>query len=134
MSIEPLERLRVQCVGEDCALAPDQLAALDDLLSDAIRRADAAEVEVLTVMNPVSRPQRLQLATIVSDAGLDTMYRQEWAELSASHDGRCFLVYRRRDGNHYAIQWTKATTLPASMLDVMPEPLTVALLRGDGDE
>ena len=74
------------------------------MLSEALESAEAAEPEVITVMNPVSRPQRLRLGVLVTDAGLDTMYRREWAELSISSDGRCYLVYRRRGDSPYAIE------------------------------
>ena len=87
----------------------------------------------MTVMNPVSRPMRLRLAVLVSDAGLDRMYRQEWAELSLDRDGRCYLVYRRGDGGAYAIEWSPATTVPESMMKALPESLARAMLEGDTD-
>ena len=61
--------------------------ALRALLEPAIARAVEADPELMTVMNPVSRPMRLRLAVLVSDAGLDRMYRQEWAELSLDLNG-----------------------------------------------
>ena len=92
-----------------------------------------AQPEVLTVMNPVSRPVHLRLAALVSDKDLDTMYQQEWGELAVSHEGRCYLVYRRRDGGDYAIEWSPNTNLPATMMTRLSEPLAAALLGGDGD-
>ncbi len=61
------------------------------------------------------------------------MYSQEWGELSVSREGRCYLVYRRRSGNHYAIEWSPTTTVPESMMSAMPEALAVAMLEGDAD-
>ena len=95
--------------------------ALDDLLAQGLAQAQEAKPEVITVMNPVSRPQRLLLGVLATDAGLDRMYRREWAELSISTEGRCYLVYRRRRDSPYAIEWSHATTLPETMLNVLPD-------------
>ena len=127
-----LKRLQEQILGRWQAFPDDQLAALDELLRAALKQAALAKAEVLTVTSPVSRPQRLQLAPLISDATLDTMYHGEWAELAVSSDGRCFLVYRRRDGGDYAVEWSSATSLPTTMLSQLPECLALALL-GDDD-
>ena len=97
----------------------------------ALGRADNAESEVLTVMNPVSRPQRLKLGVLATDADLDTMYSREWAEFSVSSEGRCYLIYRRRSDSAYAIEWSHATTLPETMLSVLPDALVLAVLQSD---
>jgi len=130
---DPLRRLRKQLLQRWRAFPSDQSAALDTVLRAALAEAEAAEPELITVMNPVSRPQRLQLATLVSDKGLDTMYYLEWGELAVSHAGHCYLVYRRRDGGSYAIEWSPATTLPTTMAGQLPDCLALAMLGGDDD-
>ena len=128
---DPLNRLRKQLLLRWQTFPADQLNDLDSILSSALIDAAAAEPELITVMNPVTRPRRLQLATLVSDKGLDTMYQLEWAELAISSEGQCYLVYRRRSGGDYAIVWSPATTLPATMPGQLPESLALALLGGD---
>ena len=127
----PLESARAQLLARWRRFPEADDAALRALLEPALARAAEAEPELMTVMNPVSRPMRLRLAVLVSDAGLDRMYRQEWAELSLDRDGHCYLVYRRGDGGVYAIQWSPATTVPESMMKALPESLARAMLEGD---
>ena len=129
----PLERARAQFLARWRHFPEADDAALQSLLEAALARATEAAPELMTVMNPVSRPMRLRLAVLVSDAGLDRMYHQEWAELSLDRDGRCYLVYRRGDGGKYAIVWTPATTVPESMMKALPECLARAMLEGDTD-
>ena len=114
---------------------PDDASdALDEQLTEALIRAGNAEPEVLTVMNPVSRPQRLKLGVLATDAGLDTMYSREWAEFSVSTEGRCYLIYRRRGDSAYAIEWSHATSLPETMLKVLPDVLVLAMLQSDRED
>ena len=127
----PIERARAQLLARWRRFPEADDAALRALLGFALAHAAEAEPELMTVMNPVSRPMRLRLGVLVSDAGLDRMYRQEWAELSLERGGRCYLVYRRGDGGKYAIEWTPATTVPESMMKVLPECLARAMLEGD---
>ncbi len=129
----PLVRLRSQILSRWNAFPAARGAKLDGLLAEALARAEAAEPEILTVMDPVARPQRLRLATVVGDADLDSIYHNEWAELTISHDGRCFLVYRRRDGGDYAVTWSPATTVPAALMAALPDVLAMAMLESDGD-
>ena len=126
-----LDRLKARFLARWDNFPGDAASALDDLLTQALAQADDAEPEVITVMNPVSRPQRLLLGVLATDAGLDRMYRRECAELSVSHDGRCYLVYRRRGDSAYAIEWSHATTLPETMLNVLPDALVLAVLQSD---
>ncbi len=128
----PLARLRSQILIRWTAFPQTQSGELDALLSDALERAAVAEPEVLTVMDPTSRPQRLRLATVVEAADLDSFYHNEWAELTVSHDGRLFLVYRRRDGGDYAVTWSQATTVPVPVMRGLPDVLATALLESDG--
>ena len=129
---DALARLRAQVLARWSAF-PDRLRGeLDALLADALERAASAEPEILTVMDPASRPQRLRLATVVAEADLDSFYHNEWAELAVSHDGRLFLVYRRRDGGDYAVTWSQATTVPAPVMQALPDVLATAMLEGDG--
>ncbi len=130
---EPLGRLRRQLLAHREAFPTNRTAELDTLLTDALARAEAAEPEALTVMSPVSRMQRLRLATLVSDADLDSFYHNEWAELAVSSAGRCYLVYRRRDGGDYAVEWSTATSVPESMMEVLPEVLAMAMFEEDDD-
>ena len=44
------------------------------------------------------------------------------------------LVYRRRDGGDYAVTWSQATTVPAPIMQALPDVLAVAMLEGDGAE
>ena len=128
---DALTRLRSQVLARWNAF-PDALRReLDVLLAGALEEAAVASPEVLTVMDPASRPQRLRLATVVAGADLDSFYHNEWAELAISHDGRLFLVYRRRDGGDYAITWSQATTVPAPVMQAMPDVLATAMLEGD---
>ena len=129
---DALARLRAQVLVRWSAF-PDMLQGkLDALLCDALEQAAAAKPEVLTVMDPATRPQRLRLATVVAEADLDSFYHNEWAELAISHDGRLFLVYRRRDGGDYAVTWSQATTVPAPVMQALPDVLATAMLEGDG--
>lgn len=132
-----LAHLRAQLLQRWRRFPSEQDRALEAMLRAALAEAVAADAETITVMNPTSRSQRLRLAVLVDDRALDAMYQQEWAELAVSSAGRCYLVYRRRDGGDYAIEWSPATTLPATMVGRLPEWLALALLDsdgGDGDE
>ena len=131
MAETPLQRLRSQLLQRWSRFPADQSAVLDAELQAALERAAAAEPEVITVMNPTSRPQRLRLAALVTDSDLDSMYHREWAELAVSSDGRCYLVYRRSDGGDYAIEWSPATTIPTSMLSRLSDSLALALFEQD---
>ena len=131
--LTPLDRARAQLLARWRHFPEADDAALRSLLESALARAAGAEPELMTVMNPVSRPMRLRLAVLVSDAGLDRMYRQEWAELSIEREGRCYLVYRRGDGGVYAIEWSPATSVPESMMKALPETLARAMLEGDSE-
>ena len=133
---EPAQRARAkeQLLTRWREFPSGEMVALDRLLDDGLARAGKAEPEVLTVMNPVSRPVRLRLAPIAADADLDRMYHRASAELSISPDGRCYLVYRQLDGGDYAVLWSGATSLPEALLSRLPEPLATALLETDLDD
>jgi len=133
---EPVARVRAkeQLLARWRSFPPHSMEALDRLLDEALERAGRSEPEVLTVMNPVSRPMRLRLAPIAADADLDRMYHRASAELSVGADGRCFLVYRQLDGGDYAVLWSGATSLPEALLSRLPEPLAEALLDSDLDD
>ena len=126
-----LGRLRAQFLARWNDFPSDASTQLDGLLSAGLLEAEKAQPEIITVMNPVSRPQRLALGVLATDIGLDRMYRREWAELSVSTAGRCYLVYRRRGDSPYAIEWSHATTLPETMLNVLPDVLVLAVLQSD---
>ena len=133
---EPPARVnaKAQLLARWQSFPPHSMAAMDRLIDDGLARAAQAEPEVLTVMNPVSRPVRLRLAPIAADADLDRMYHRASAELSLSVDGRCYLVYRQRDGGDYAVLWSAATSLPEALLARLPDPLATALLETDTDD
>ena len=131
---DALARLRIQVLARWREFPGVRRDELDALLCDALARAAAADPEVLTVMDPAARPQRLRLAPVTARADLDSFYHNEWAELAVSHDGRLFLVYRRRDGGDYAVTWSQATTVPAPIMQALPDVLAVAMLEGDGAE
>ena len=127
-------RAKEQLLARWRAFPAAELESLDRLLDEALARAGQAEPEILTVMNPVSRPVRLRLAPIAADADLDRMYHRASAELSVSADGRCYLVYRQLDGGDYAVLWSAATSLPEALLSRLPDPLATALLETDLDD
>ena len=129
---DALARLRSQVLARWNAFPDARRSELDALLTEALARAAAADPEVLTVMDPASRPQRLRLYIVVAEADLDSFYHNEWAELAISHDGRLFLVYRRRDGGDYAVTWSLATTIPAPVMQALPDVLATAMLESDG--
>ena len=129
-----MQRLRTQLLQRWTRFPAAPRAALDELLRDGLARAATAASETITVTSPVSRSQRLRLATLVSDRALDAMYQQEWAELAVSSSGRCYLIYRRRDGGDYAIEWSPSTTLPTTMTALLPDELALAMLEGDDEE
>ena len=131
---DALERLRAQILSRWSAFPGALGRELDALLAETLERAAQARPEVLTVMDPASRPQRLRLATVVGSADLDSFYHNEWAELAISHDGRLFLVYRRRDGGDYAVTWSQATTIPIPVMEALPDVLATAMLENDGAE
>ena len=128
---DALTRLRSQVLVRWSVFPETLREQLDALLAGALERASAADPEILTVMDPASRPQRLRLATVVAEADLDSFYHNEWAELAISHDGRLFLVYRRRDGGDYAVTWSQATTVPAPVMQALPDVLATAMLESD---
>ena len=130
----PRARAKEQLLARWHAFPSGAMDALDRLLDDGLARAGESEPEILTVMNPVSRPVRLRLAPIAADADLDRMYHRASAELSISPDGRCYLVYRQLDGGDYAVLWSGATSLPEALLSRLPEPLAIALLESDLDD
>ena len=131
---DALARLRAQVLVRWNVFPEALRVELDALLAGAIAEAAAATPEVLTVMDPATRPQRLRFATVVAEADLDSFYHNEWAELAVSHDGRLFLVYRRRDGGDYAVTWSQATTIPAPVMQGLPDVLATAMLESDGPE
>ncbi len=131
---DPLARLRAQLLVRWSAFPQARKDELDALLGDALERAAAANPEVLTVMDPASRPQRLRLATVVEAADLDSFYHNEWAEMAISDDGRLFLVYRRRDGGDYAVTWSHATTVPVPVMQRLPDVLAIAMLESDSTQ
>lgn len=125
-----MERLTARKPGLD-ENTQQQLKA--ELLS-AFNACFTNDPEQITVMNPVSRPTRMRLGVLHSDAGLDSMYSQERAELSVSDSGKLYLVYRRSQSGDYAIEWTPATTLPPTMMDGLSESLAEVLLGSGIDE
>jgi len=129
----PLQRLRTQLLERWAGFPSKWSEALDCELEEGLTQAAQSTAEVIMVMNPVSRPMHLRLAALVSDGDLDAMYKQEWAELAVSDRGRCYLVYRRRDGEDYAIEWSPTTNLPATMMSLLSEPLAAAVLGGDAN-
>ena len=129
----PLALLRAQLLQRWRNFPEDKSEQLDLELKEALNRAADSEPELVTVMNPVSRPQRLRLAVLVTDADLDTMYQQEWGELAVSDTGRCYLIYRRRENSDYAIEWSPSTSIPTTMMNGLSDPLATALLESDGD-
>ena len=131
---DALARLRARVLARWREFPDSRRDELDTLLADALVRAAAADPEVLTVMDPAARPQRLRLAPVAERAYLDSFYHNEWAELAVSHDGRLFLVYRRRDGGDYAVTWSQATTVPAPIMQALPDVLAFAMLEDDGSE
>ena len=133
---EPAARVRAkaQLLVRWREFPADAMASLDRVLDDGLARARAADPEILTVMNPVSRPSRLRIAPIAADADLDRMYHRASAELSVSADGRCYLVYRQQDGGDYAVLWSAATSLPEALLAALPDALATALLESDLDD
>ena len=133
---EPIARVRAkeQLLARWRSFPPRSMEALDRLLDEALERANRADPELLTVMNPVSRPMRLRLAPIAADADLDRMYHRASAELSVGADGRCYLVYRQLDGGDYAVLWSGATSLPEALVSRLPESLAAALFESDLDD
>ena len=107
-----------------------RLEALKTLLAGAIEEAKCAEVQVLTVSSPVSRPARLRLKTLTELTSLDAFYGGESAEFCLNHDGRCYLVYRRSDGGDYAVEWSSATLMPESLMRALPDVLAAAMFDG----
>ena len=126
-----LERLCRQLLQRWREFPAPELASLREFLTRQLLAAIQSEPETITVMNPVSRPARLRLHSVVSDVELDSFYHREWAELAVSHEGICYLVYRRKDGGDYAVEWSTATSVPTSMLGVLPPELTKAMFESD---
>ncbi len=122
-----IDRLR-QALHRGRNAAPE--AELDAVLTEALERAAAAAPETIEVLATTTRPRRLQLAVLAADHSVDTMYQQEWVELSASASGELLLVFRRRDGASYATPCGQATALPPTLATALPEPLAAALLDG----
>ncbi len=58
-SLSALDRLKEQFLARWDTFPDDAETALDDLLEQALAQARVAEPEVITVMNPVSRPHAI---------------------------------------------------------------------------
>lgn len=108
-----------------------RLAELDELLVPALEQAAAAPPAILTVTSPVSRPARLRLAPLAARTDLDSFYHGEGAELCVSHDGQCYLVYRRNDGGDYCVLWSSATLMPEALMHSLPDVLAEAMFDGE---
>ena len=108
-----------------------RVAELDELLVPALEKAADAPPVLLTVTSPVSRPARLRLAPLAARTNLDSFYHGEGAELCLSHDGQCFLVYRRTDGGDYCVLWSSATLMPEALMSSLPDVLAAAMFDGD---
>jgi hypothetical protein len=130
--LSALERLCRQLLYRWDDFPSPELASLRELLADALAKACEAQPEIMTVVNPVSRPVRLQLYAIASDSELDSLYHREWAELAVSHSGVCYLIYRRKDGGDYAVEWSSATSVPAGLSATLPPELALAMFEQDG--
>ena len=126
-----IDRLQEQLI-QTTDFTAAQRTELSALLADAIEQANTHELEVLTVMNPVARPVPLKLHVVVADTSLDPMYGQERAELAVSHDGVCYLVYRRADGGDYAVVWSPATLMPTTTMPMVPAVLLAAMMGVSG--
>ena len=120
-----LERLRDQLL-EAWEDFPRE-AELKPLLEDALERAAASPVTIITLTSPVSRPARLRLAEFTPPVSLDSFYNGEKAVLCASADGGCYLVYRRSDGGDYAVEWSTATLIPEALMMALPDVLAEAM-------
>ena len=129
---QPLDKLCRQLLQRWREFPSAELSRLRALLEAALVRAEQAEPQILTVMSPVSRPARLQLAVVVDGTDLDSFYHREWAELSVDHTGVLYLVYRRVDGGDYAVRWSSATSVPTDMLPLIPPELALAMFEADG--
>ncbi len=132
--VKALSNLMERLVAHRPGLDDNIRHQLEAELASAISQCFTEESERITVMNPVSRPTRMRLGVLLTDAGLDTMYSQEHAELSVSDTGKLYLVYRRSQSGDYAIEWSPATTLPPTMMDSLSEPLAEVLLGSEIDE
>ena len=130
MSGAALDRLRGQLLAGWSEFARTE--ELDALLAPALEQATAASPQILTVTSPVSRPARLRLAPLAERVDLDSFYHGEGAELCASHDGQCYLVYRRSDGGDYCVLWSSATLMPEGLMHGLPDVLAEAMFDGDG--
>lgn len=128
-----LQRLHAQLLGHWRQPPAALCDALDAILAEALQRAAATEAEVLTVMNPTSRPQRLRLAVVADDAALDSFYHNQWAEFAISDQGRAYLLYRRRDGGDYAVEWSTATSVPGGLMARLPDALAEVMFESDDD-
>lgn len=122
-----VESVRKQCWSRWPTPPESDVTALDAMFTPLLQQAAEATAETLLVTNPTSRPRRLQLAVICDDRSLDAMYHQEWCELSIAANGLLLLIYRRRDGDDYAVSWDAAVTLPSTLLPQVPDELAVAL-------
>lgn len=127
--MDAFERLREQLLQRWTEFP--EADAFDQALREVLGQAAEAAPEVLTVSTPTSRPMRLRLAVLAVDRNLDPFYQREWAELAVSARGVCYLVYRRRDGGHYAIEWSPSTVLPGTMNQQLPDLWAMAMLEGD---
>jgi hypothetical protein len=108
-----------------------RVAELDELLVPALEKAADTPPAVLTVTSAMSRPARLRLAPLAERTDLDSFYHGEGAELCVSHDGQCYLVYRRTDGGDYCVLWSSATLMPEALMLSLPEVLAAAMFDGD---
>ena len=112
---------------------PDDLQQeLLQLLGEAITSASSQQPEVITVAGTTTRPQVLRLACIAK-ASSDDWYRQAWTEFAISHDGHAWIIYRRKDGEHYAAPWSEGSAMPEDLLKSLP-PCLVMALYGDGSD
>jgi hypothetical protein len=106
------------------------LEELDHTLRAAYAEACGAEPRMITVASPTSRLVRRRFARLGEGGDLDAFYHGESAELCIADDGVCYLVYWRKDGGDYAVEWSSATAVPEPVLHGLPDVVLTAMYDG----
>lgn len=132
MSATPdiLDHLIATLTARWSAFPEPHASALRERLEQALSQAQAASPEVITVAGTTTRPQVLRFA-VLATASSDDWYHQEWSEFCVAAEGGAWIVYRRRDGQHYAAPYSAGSALPEGLMTNLEPCLVLALYGGD---
>ncbi|TVR46194.1 MAG: hypothetical protein EA402_02960 [Planctomycetota bacterium] len=130
-SSDAIDALFNALTGRWSAFPEPQRSQLRERIEQALNAAAEAQPEVITVAGHSTRPQVLRLHPLAT-ASSDDWYQQEWTEFAVAAEGGAWIVYRRRDGQHYAAPFSEGSALPETLMKSLEPCLVMAIYGGDG--